>query len=148
VRGIARPEDALGFIGEALAPIDGVKSLLLFGRGFGLYTKQRTLLDQRYERARQSLDTARVSMFSLDTADADVHSLEQGLRTASLETGGAYAKSFEFPVNAITRVARMMKGRYEITVALPPLGRGAHDVAIKLRGARGMVLARTSYVLK
>lgn len=140
-------EEGLRVVAEALGDTPGVKSLLLFGWGFGRYNRQTGVeLGRDYEQARRALDRARVSVFSLDVSDADYHSLEDAMQGASSQTGGAYVKTNVFPVVAMNTVLRSMRGRYEIVVIVPPLRGGEHDVKVKLRGARGRLLTRGAYI--
>lgn len=148
LRRVTEPEEALQVVAEALESIDGAKSLLLFGWGFGRYHEMGVQLDRDYEKARRALDAARVTLFSIDFTDASYHSLEDSMRTAAGETGGSYVKTNEFPVISMKRVMRSLRGRYELTIAVPPLERGEHAVKVRLRGARGRVLSRTTYVLE
>jgi VWFA-related protein len=145
-RNAATPERGLYVLARALEQIPGPKSLLLFGWGLGRYTPQGVVMTHEYAKAREALDSARTTVFSLDVSDADYHSLEAGLKKASKDTGGLYMKTHQFARFAMSKVERTIEHRYELTVKTPPITRGTHRVEVKLRKKRGTVLARTTFV--
>ena len=98
-------EKALQAIGEALEPLPGPKSIVLFGYGMGRLGWGGVTMDRDYEPARRALLAARASVFSLDVTNADYHSLEAGLQLISEETGGFYARTHLFPATAMRRLA-------------------------------------------
>lgn len=143
----ATSERALLLVGNALNPIPGWKSLVLFGWGLGVYTgRGRVSMIPDYTRARLALEAARVSVFSLDISEADWHSLETGLRKAAKDTGGFYEKTHIFPHFAMEKLKKTMSGRYEITVKRPKeIEPGTHLVVVTLVGKKGTVLARKTF---
>ncbi|MEO6260354.1 MAG: VWA domain-containing protein [Thermoanaerobaculia bacterium] len=147
MRDASSPEAALIIIANALRSIPGPKSLILFGWGLGRLTGGGVVMDRKYASARRALESARVSVFSIDFTEADSHSLEVGLGKVSADTGGFYAKTFRFPRIAIDRLQRTLTGHYELEVRKPDGGaRGVHTIETEVlkRGAR--VMARTSWV--
>jgi|SRR5581483_9606310 len=147
MRNTASSEEALLILGNALRPIPGPKSLILFGWGLGRLSGDHIIMPAVYGPARQALEAARVSVFSLDFTQADYHSLEVGLGKVSEDTGGFYAKTFHFPKIAIDRLVRTLSGHYELEVRKPDLKtRGLHriEVTVDRRGAE--VMARSTYV--
>ncbi len=147
MRDAGSPEAALIIIANALRSIPGPKSLILFGWGLGRLTGGGVVMDRKYAGARRALESARVSVFSIDFTEADSHSLEVGLGKVSADTGGFYAKTFRFPRIAIDRLQRTLTGHYELEVRRPEgLARGVHliETDVVKRGAR--VMARTSWV--
>lgn len=142
----ATPEKALFLIGNALNPVEGAKTLVLFGWGLGRFGTGGVRMIRDYEPARRALERARTSVFSLDISQADYHSLEVGLQQASEDTGGFYAKTHNFPGIAITRLQRTISGRYEIVLHRPDIRRGRHEVTASLRkNRRAEVMVRSTY---
>ncbi|HEX7707186.1 MAG TPA: hypothetical protein VF701_12075 [Thermoanaerobaculia bacterium] len=138
MRRLTNSEDALRLIANALAPIPGPKSLLLLGWGLGQRDKGGVVwMRPRWRITQQALDAARVSIFALDTTDADYHELQRGLSKAAEETGGLYLKTHNFPSIAVERLQRTLSGHYEIELRRPDgLRPGTHklDVRVKRRG--------------
>jgi VWFA-related protein len=138
MRRITNSEDGLRLIANALAPIPGPKSLLLLGWGLGQRDKGGIVwMRPRWRITQQALDAARVSIFALDTTDADYHELQKGLSKAAEETGGLYLKTHTFPSIAVARLQRTLSGHYEIELRRPEgLRPGTHklDVRVKHRG--------------
>lgn len=145
----ASAETAMHLIGNALRPIPGPKSLILLGWGLGHRTPIGLRMEKEWGPALYVLDAARVSIFALDTTNADYHDLEAGLQTAAAQTGGFYAKTHLFPQIAVKRLQRTLSGHYEIE--LRPEGELAQgsqtlDVRVKRRGLT--VLAPSSVWIK
>jgi VWFA-related protein len=143
----ASSEEALLVLGNALLPIPGPKSLILFGWGLGTYSGGRVWMPAVYGAARQALESARTSVFSLDFTQADYHSLEVGLGKVSGDTGGFYAKTFHFPDIAIGRLTRTLAGHYELEVRKPDTRvRGLHTIEVQVNRRGAEVMARSTYV--
>src|SRR5579872_599197 len=66
----ATSEEALLLVGNALQPIPGPKSLILFGWGLGQLMGGEVWMGRAYVPARTALEAARVSVFSLDFTQA------------------------------------------------------------------------------
>jgi VWFA-related protein len=143
-------EEALIILGNALRPIPGPKTMVLFGWGMGHFSTYTGVhMDWKYPLARYSLESARVSVFSIDFTQADAHSLEVGLGKVAGDTGGFYAKTFHFPKQAVQRLQRTLVGHYELEVRKPDTNvRGAHSIEVATTRKGAYVLARTSYVDK
>jgi VWFA-related protein len=142
-------EEALLILGNAMRPIPGPKSLVLFGWGLGRFGGGRVWMLPVYAAARQALESARVSVFSLDFTQADYHSLEVGLGKVSGDTGGFYAKTWHFPDIAIDRLQKTLTGHYELEVRKPETGvRGVHAIEVDVDRRGAEVMARTTYVDK
>ena len=144
----ASAEKGLFLLGNALIPVPGPKSLILFGYGLGRFGSSGVRMTSDYVIARRALEKSRTSVFSLDVSRADFHSLEVGLKQASKDTGGFYAKTHNFPKFAMSRLERTLSARYEIVVKRPPdLPRGIHEVEIRIVGRKQEVevLARETW---
>lgn len=143
----AKVERALELIAMALRPIDGAKTIVLFGWGFGRLTSLGVRMTPAYEAARRELDASRTTVFSIDVTNADYHSLEEGLQKVADDSGGFYVRGYDFPRSALERLRRTMSVRYELSVKVSGLARGEHDVDVRLIGRRGTVWSRTTYVV-
>jgi VWFA-related protein len=133
----ASPEKALFLLGNALLPIEGPKSLILFGWGLGDMAWGGDH-DPRLLPARRALEASRTAVFSIDISQSSYHSLEVGLKTVSQQTGGFYAKTDVLPEIAMGRLDRTLSSRYELSIKRPPdLPRGLHKVEVEVVGRRG-----------
>jgi len=139
-------EQALRLIGEALEPLPGSKSIVLFGHGFGRYTAAGVMKEKGYDEALAALQRARAAVFSIDVTLADYHSLEAGLQSVSEETGGFYERSFHFPDRTIQRLVGALAGHYVLIIdAADAAASNRTDLSLKLTRHRGTVLARSSF---
>jgi VWFA-related protein len=144
---IGSPERALIEIGNALMNIPGPKSLILFGWGLGRFSRDGVRMAPNYWIARQALEMARVSVFSIDFTEADSHSLAAGLEKVAGDTGGFYASTHNFPHLAAQRLRRTLAGHYELEVRKPATSaRGAHTIEVEVKRRDAYVMARSSYV--
>ncbi len=144
---VSSSEEALLVLGNAMLPIPGPKSLILFGWGLGTFSGGRVWMPAIYGAARQALASARVSVFSLDFTQADYHSLEVGLGIVSEDTGGFYAKTFHFPDIAIERLTKTLAGHYELEARKPDTRvRGLHTIEVQVNRRDAEVMARSTYV--
>lgn len=148
MRKAATPEAALIIVANALRPIPGPKSIILFGWGLGKLTPSGVMMDRKYVPARQALESARATVFSIDFTQADYHSLEAGLGQVAGDTGGFYAKTFHFPRIAVDRLQKTLAGHYELEVRKPDIKvRGTHTIEVEVPSQRrATVLARSTYV--
>ena len=148
MRKAASPEAALIIVANALRPIPGPKSIILFGWGLGRLTPTGVRMEPKYVPARQALESARASVFSIDFTQADSHSLEVGLGQVAGDTGGFYAKTFRFPKIAVDRLQKTLAGHYELEVRKPDTKvRGTHTIEVEVPSQRrASVLSRTTYV--
>lgn len=145
-RRAASPETALLVLARALKAVPGAKTILYFGWGFGRLSGPLVLFDADYGPAREALVEARAAVISLDVTDADYHTLEVGLERVALDTGGFYAKTHDFPLQAMDRVEGALGGHYVLSFESPVRRRGAHSLEIGLVGRKGTVLARNGFV--
>jgi VWFA-related protein len=149
LKDIASPERALIEIGNALLNIAGPKSLILFGWGLGRFSREGVHMAPNYWIARQALEMARVSVFSIDFTEADFHSLAAGLEKVAGDTGGFYASTHNFPHLALDRLKRTLAGHYELEVRKPEMKtRGTHAIEVGVARRGAYVLARSTYVDK
>lgn len=140
-------EDALILLANALRPIPGTKSLVMFSWGIGRFTATGVKMEWNYGIARHALESARVSVFSIDFTQADFHSLEAGLGKVAADTGGFYAKTFHFPKQAVDRLQKTLAGHYELEVRKPDTKvRGTHSIEVETTKKGAVVMARSSYV--
>jgi VWFA-related protein len=137
-------EKALLLLGEALEPLPGTKSIVLFGHGFGRFTANGVLMEKGYDEALAALQRARAAVFSIDVTQADYHSLEAGLQSVSQETGGFYERSFQFPDRTVQRLAGALAGHYVLIVEAPEGIAEWAELSVKLTHRGGTVLARTA----
>lgn len=146
-------EEALATIAQALRPIDGAKSLVLFGYGFGRFRAglggpelSYAELNEDYDQAREALVAARVSVFALDITRAHFHTLETALVSVAEATGGFYAKTHEFTALAMDRLEGALAGHYVLAVEASTTHKGRHDVRIAVRAPGTTVMARPYYI--
>jgi hypothetical protein len=147
LRKAASPEAALIIVANALRPIPGPKSIILFGWGLGRLTPTGVKMERNYVPARQALESARASVFSIDFTQADLHSLEAGLEKVADDTGGFYVKTFHFPKIAVDRLQKTLAGHYELEVRKPDTNvHGTHTIEVEVPSQRrATVLARSTY---
>lgn len=137
-RKAATMSDALELVAQALAPMPGPKTLVLFGWGVGRYNRGHSITTPGLTNAIAALTAARTSVFSLDITTADWHTLEIGLRRVSEDTGGVYLKTHLFPETAMDKLVRVISSYYELSVKPPPKLKHPYliDVKVERRGAR------------
>lgn len=145
-RRAGRPEDALEAVADALSSLPGSKSLVLLAYGFGVLGNSGVAMIPAYDRARDALLAARVTVFAIDVTQADYHSLQVGLETVAEDTGGFYASAFLFPGLAINHLERALAGHYVLVIENPQRRRGRHRIDIDLVGRRGTVIARNTFL--
>ncbi len=131
------PERALELVGNALAQIQGEKTVILIGWGLGRFGADGPEMTSEYAPAREALLRAGAVVFVLDVTNADYHSLEFGLRRVAADTGGAYRKTNDFPDVATAEVASAIENDYEVTVLAPALPPGDYELAVRLIHHRG-----------
>lgn len=131
-REAANVEKALWIVARGLNEIHGPKTLVLFGYGLGVYGGGVVSMRGEYGLARDMLESSRTTVFSLDITEADYHSLEVGMKQVSGDTGGFYARTYQFPSMAYERLANTLSGRYEIVLKRPNVRPGRHDVDVRV----------------
>lgn len=137
-------ETALLVLAEALEPIEGAKSLALFGGGIGRLSGGRVWLENDYAPAVRALKRARATVFAFDVTDADFHDLEFGLQAVAADTGGFYARTHNSAGAAMARLERALGGYYVLALPAPPT-RGTHALRVRLVGRAGEVMARPTF---
>lgn len=143
----ASSEAALLILAKALRGIEGPKTLLLSGWGLGERVGPMVQMTRHWGPARNALEAARVTIFALDTTDASYHDLEIGLAAGAHQTGGSYAKTNEFPSQAIARLRRTLTGHYELELKLPNgMKPGTHRLEVRVKRRATIVLAPTSLI--
>ena len=137
-RKAATMSEGLELIAQALAPMPGPKTLVLFGWGVGRYNRGHRIATSGATNAIAALAAARTSVFTLDITTADFHTLEIGLRKVSEDTGGVYLKTHLFPETAMDKLVRVISSYYELSIVPPPGLKHPYliDVKVKRKGAR------------
>jgi VWFA-related protein len=149
MRKAAESETGLLLVANAIRSIPGTKTILLLGWGLGQRTAAGVSMRRRWKETRAALDEARVSLFALDTTDADYHDLQIGLIAAAEQTGGFYAKTHLFPHLAIERLQRTLSGHYELTLrAGEELEPGAQELTVRVKRRGATVLAPTTVLIR
>ena len=146
-------QEALQLLGDALDPLPGAKSVVLIGYGFGdlrvVLGMVGSSLDDRYVEARQALEAARASVFTLDVTQADYHTFEHGLQMVAEDTGGFYVRTYRRPPRrAVDRVANAMAGLYVLFTERPDVEPGEYPIEVDVGDLDGTVLARSTYVAR
>lgn len=149
MRRAAQSETGLTLVANAMRSMPGPKTILLLGWGLGERTSSGVTMRYQWRDARAALDAARVSLFALDTTDADYHTLEAGLIAAAEQTGGFYAKTHIFPRVAIERLQRTLSGHYELTLrATSDLGPGTKELSVRVKRRGATVLAPATVLIR
>jgi VWFA-related protein len=139
-------EEALALLGEALEPLQGSKSVVLVGYGFGRLSGNSVYIEAAYGEARRALQAARASVFCLDVTDADAHTLEVGLEMTAEDTGGFFARTHLFTQQAMQRLAGALSGHYVLFVeVITPTDKTWHEIDVELARRKGNVLAKRHY---
>jgi hypothetical protein len=140
-------EAGLLIVAKAIANIQGPKTLLLCGHGFGDNLRGTVLLKPEWAEARDAFIDARTTIISLNTSEAPGQ-LSAGLAHASGATGGFYAQAALAPHQAIERTKRTLRGRYDLElIADESLGAGTHTVEVRVTRRGTVVLAPMSVVI-
>ena len=142
-RAAANVERGLFVTAKALREIPGAKVMLFLG--WGLHVNGVPADWVWHARAVNTLQEARVNVFTLDISDADWHTLEGPLMVLADLTGGTYAKTHIFSTQALELAFRAIEGRYVIVFARPERPPGRHAIDLRLRTKKGRVLARPFY---
>lgn len=139
-------EKALLAIADALEPLPGAKSLVLVGHGWGQFSGSALYFDREYGPAIEAFQAGRVTVFTLDTTDADYHTLEAGLLSVAEETGGFFERTHLFSRRAMNRLASALGGHYVLFVEKPFGERGYHRIEVDLARRKGRVMAKSGFV--
>jgi VWFA-related protein len=141
-RRAASPERALEVTADSLAALPGEKVVVYMGWGLGRYTPEGVKLTPTFKGAIKALRQARATVFVLDITAADYHSLEVGLEAVAAATGGTYAKTFNFPEQALKLLAQAISGYYVLSLDRNEIPAEGGEIRIELRDKKGVVLAR------
>ena len=144
-RKAATMSDALEVVAQALAPIPGPKTLVLFGWGVGRYNRGHSITTPGVTNAIAALIAARTSVFSVDITTADWHTLEIGLRRVSEDTGGVYLKTHLFPDAAMDKLVRVISSYYELSIVPPPKLKHSYVIDIKVKRSGSRVYVRQNH---
>jgi VWFA-related protein len=144
-RTIYSMERALLAIADALEPLPGAKTLVLVGHGWGQWSGSFLHVDRAYGPAIEAFQAGRVSVFTLDTTDADFHTLEAGLIHVAEATGGFFARTHLFSQRALDRLAGALAGHYVLFVENPSTHKGYHRLEVSLVRRHGTVLAKRGF---
>lgn len=139
-------EEALLEIADALEPLPGAKSLVIVGHGWGRLHGSTLWFDREYGPAVEAFQAGRVTVFTLDTTDADHHTLEAGLISVAEETGGFFERTHLFSQHALDRLAGALTGHYVLFVEKPVAPIGYHRIEVDLTRVKGTVYAKSGYV--
>jgi len=139
-------EQALLDLADALEPLAGAKSLVIIGHGWGRLSGSYLFFDKEYGPAVEAFQAGRVTVFTLDTTDADYHTLEAGLMSVAEGTGGFFERTHLFPGRALDRLAGALAGHYVLFVEKPVAPIGYHRIEVDLTRIKGTVMAKRGYV--
>jgi VWFA-related protein len=139
-------EKALLAIADALEPLPGTKSLVLVGHGFGRLSGSSLDVDREYGSAVEAFQAGRVTVFTLDTTDADYHTLEAGLISVAEHTGGFFRRTHLFSRAAMDHLAGALAGHYVLFVEKPFGEKGYHRIEVDLARRKGTVMTRNGFV--
>jgi VWFA-related protein len=145
-RRIYTMEKALLAIADALEPLPGAKSLVLVGHGWGRFTGSSLFFDRQYGPAVEAFQAGRVTVFTLDTTEADSHTLDAGLISVAEHTGGFFRRTHLFSRAAMRDLGGALAGHYVLFVERPFGDKGYHRIEVDLVGRRGTVMAKSGFV--
>lgn len=139
-------EKALLAIADALEPLPGAKSLVLVGHGWGQLSGTGLHFDREYAPAVEAFQAGRVSVFTLDTTNADYHTLDAGLISVAEHTGGFFERTHLFSRRALARLASALAGHYVLFVERPFGEKSYHAIEVELTRRKGTVMAKSGFV--
>jgi hypothetical protein len=142
---VARIEQAFLEIAKLLQYFPGPKNIIYVGWGVGEYRAGTVSMVPEYHEAVAMLARAHASIFTLDISMADYHDLELGMKAASDDTGGSYAKLYKFHQQATRRLKDALQGYYLLAYRKPPTVTNRSRYKIRLRKAKGEIMARAPY---
>lgn len=143
---LRREEKVMVFLGWGVGRHDG----------FG-YTDNPRWLNPALEtlyRARTTVHVLDITPYEVErggkTGVGSTHTLERGLRRVAEDTGGTFARTYQFPAQAWKGLAQTVSGYYVLRIdgnAVPPLPAGGGRVLVELREPRGRLLIQRPVVL-
>lgn len=129
-------ESALLVVADALANIEGPKTMLLAGWGMGQRRGPWLVLHEKWNDALHLLVEGHTTVIAFGTGSGGA--LSVGLAHAARATGGFFAQTTEFAQQAVNRLQHAIRGSYELTLRtreeLPP-GEHSLRVTVARRGA-------------
>ena len=132
-------EAAMQVVGEALANIEGPKTMIFVGWGLDAENVRTEL--QRWPKGISALMDAQVTIFAFNYGGGSSLGnarLEGSTRT----TGGFQAFVSDFPRQGVKRFVSASEGHYELELRVPPeIQRGDHKLEITVPGRNVRVLA-------
>jgi len=163
-------EQGLGVVAEALEALSRSdpelqreeKVMVFLGWGVGRYdgfgyTDNPHWLNPALEtlyRARTTVHVLDVTPYEVErggkTGVGPAHTMERGLRRMAEDTGGTFARTYQFPAQAWKGLAQTVSGYYVLRIdgnAVPPLPEGGGRVLVELRAPRGRLLIQRPVVL-
>jgi VWFA-related protein len=163
-RKVTTMEMAFSAVADAVRSMPGSKAIAYIGYGMGLPPfgvradggamrarfgsmpedlSHLADMNNEYGRAVRALNDGRVSVFSLDISNADIHSLAAGMQVIAADTGGFYAHSLDFPEKPMKFVSGALSGHYVLYVEPPPQST-EHTIAVSVTTDRPTYVYATS----
>lgn len=133
-------EHALLVLANALAKIDGPKTVLLAGWGLGRRSGPWVTLHHSWTDALHLLVESQTTIIALGTGTGG--SLSVGLAHAARATGGFFAQTTEFAQQAVNRLEHAITGAYELTLRTDEkLAQGEHTLNVRVARRNAIVQA-------
>jgi len=144
----AKLRGALKLLAEAVRPVTGPKSLLLFSVGIGLDGAERGLLGPQDEPTLiERLNDSELAVYCLDTTPQQVeHALAGTLVVLAESSGGEYfghIGRFQAPLR---QIERRLRGYYMLTYLSDRRGGGYRRIQVTTRDRLLAVNARRGYI--
>jgi VWFA-related protein len=133
-------EHALLVLANALANIEGPKTILLAGSGLGRRSSLRVTLHHSWTDALHLLVENHTTVIALGTGTGG--SLSVGLAHAARATGGFFVHTTEFAQQAVNRLQHAITGAYELTLRTDEqLEQGEHTLHVRVARHNAIVQA-------
>lgn len=139
---------ALNLLAEAVRPVGGPKSLLLFSVGIGLDGPERGLFGPRDEPTMiERLNDSELTVYCLDTTPPWVeHALAGTLGVLAEKTGGEYFGHIGRFQGPLRQIERRLQGYYLLTYVSKRPGTGYRRIQVTIRERHLEVTARRGYM--
>jgi VWFA-related protein len=139
---------ALELLAEAVRPVAGPKSLLLFSVGVGLDGPGRSLLTPRGESSLiERLNDSELAVYCLDTTPPAVdHSLAGTLGVLAERSGGEYFGHIAQFRGPLRQIERRLHGYYVLTFLPSRAGAGYRRIEVTTSREELVVTARRGYL--
>ena len=144
----AKLREALKLLAEAVEPVPGPKTLLLFSIGIGLGGPERGLLGPRDEPTLiERLNDSELAVYCLDTTPPGVdHALAGTLGRLAERSGGEYFGQIGRFQGPLRQIERRLRGYYLLTYRAPRAGPGYRRLRVATRSTDLVVTARRGYL--